>query len=60
MEYDNCQKDKKGSKRRLCGVVGLWVIIDIAIGASMIALGVWIMLKIKGVDNIGYVFIGLG
>ena len=51
------EKDVEGC---LTVIISLWAIFDSFIGASKIALGVWILMYVQGTDNIASVLIGLG
>ena len=51
------EKDVEGC---LTVIISLWAIFDSFIGASKIALGVWILIYVQGTDNIASILIGLG
>ena len=54
------QNTKEGSYGCLVGTIIFWLLVDIVIGASQIALGAWIRTQVKDTIILSSVLIALG
>ena len=54
------QNSKKRSYGCLVSSISLWIFVDVALGASQIALGVWMIIHIKDTITLSSTLIALG